>query len=487
MPEQPNILIFMADHQRGDTVLPEHPCITPNLDAFAAEGVTFSETFCPTPHCCPARATFMTGLYPSRHGVWNNVLNDQALNRGLAPGVRTWSEDLAEKGYRQTYTGKWHVTAEENPSDRGWAEEQAVSATAGQHHGRSWEQYRQIAEAGEPSQRSQGQILRPGYGPVTLYGTLDPAHPDGPAKDVATVSAGIEALPRLADSSQPWSLFVGATAPHDPYFAPQKYLDMYDLDDVPLPASYEDALADKPRVAKRMREQVWGQLSEREVRQAIRHFWAMCTVLDHQFGQVLDALERTGQADNTLVLYCSDHGDYCGEHGLFAKGIPCYRGAYHVPGVVRWPAGIVNPGRRVEQFVSLADFAPTFQEVGGAKVDRSLTGRSLVPFFQDQAPADWRDAVHTQCNGVELYYTQRSVTTREWKYVYNGFDDDELYDLKNDPHETVNLAGRPDMAAVKRQMCQRMWRFARQEGDTAINPYVTVGLAPYGPGVAFED
>ena len=114
-----------------------------------------------------------------------------------------------------------------------------------------------------------------------------------------------------------------------------------------------------------MRETRFGQLSEREVRDGIRHFWAYCTYLDDLFGQLLAALDATGQRDNTLVLYTSDHGDYCGEHGLFAKGIPCFQGAYRVPAVIRWPAGIVNPGRRVDAFVSLADFGPTFLEVAG--------------------------------------------------------------------------------------------------------------------------
>ena len=101
--------------------------------------------FCPSPHCCPSRATFFTGLYPSGHGVWNNICNQQALSRGLKPGVRLWSEDLAEAGYRMHYSGKWHVSVEESPRDRGWTEH-FVSAAAGTVHGRTWKQYRQLAD-----------------------------------------------------------------------------------------------------------------------------------------------------------------------------------------------------------------------------------------------------------------------------------------------------------------------------------------------------
>ncbi|MFC1601411.1 sulfatase-like hydrolase/transferase [Candidatus Sumerlaeota bacterium] len=481
MNKRPNILIVMTDHQRGDTALPEHPALTPNLDRFGAEGLTLTNAFCPAPHCCPARATFFTGLYPSRHGVWNNVCNDMALSRGLHPGVRCWSEDLAEAGYRLAFSGKWHVSNEETPADRGW-EEYSVTAKKGDHHGAPWSHYEKLATRPEQDIRGEAEILRPGYGTSKLYGGKPGGH------DGRVVEEALEALPKLAARDEPWCLFAGFIGPHDPYNVPQKYLEMYDIDDVPLPPSYEDTLDDKPRVYRRMQRQIFGQLSERETREAIRHFWAYCSYLDELFGQLLEGLEATGQAENTLVLYVSDHGDYCGEHGLFAKGIPAFRGAYHVPAIVRWPKGIVDPGRREDRFVSLADFAPTFLEAAGVGTERyeQLTGASLMPFMANETPAEWREDIHTQCNGVELYFTQRSVTTRDYKYVFNGFDDDELYDLQNDPHEMVNLGGDPSMEEVKRDMCRRMWRFACREQDTAISPYITVGLAPYGPGEAFR-
>ena len=182
-----------------------------------------------------------------------------------------------------------------------------------------------------------------------------------------------------------------------------------------------------------------------------------------------------------------DSGDYCGEHGLFAKGIPCFRGAYHVPAVVRWPAGVQTPGRRVSEFISLADFAPTFLAAAGLSPDQTFTGQSLQPFFRNENPSEWRQEIHTQCNGVELYYTQRSVRSRDFKYTFNGFDQDELYDLRDDPGELVNRIDDPAYKDVVRDMCARMWRFACQEADSAINPYITVGLAPFGPAQVFQD
>ncbi len=491
----PNILIVMTDHQRADTVLPEHPAITPTLTRFAAQGLTFTNAFCPSPHCCPSRATFFTGLYPSGHGVWNNIANDMALSRGLKPGVRLWSEDLAQAGYRLEFSGKWHVSLEESPADRGF-HERFVSGGKGSHHGLHWDRYQAMAAQPDPLQRGEGEILRPGYGAYRLYGAGDP---DSHQHDLDTLDGALAALGELKSSRQPWCLYTGFLGPHDPYVVPQKYLDRYDPDDIQLPPSYADTFAGKPNLYRRMREQIFGQLSPREVREAMRHFYAYCTYLDDFFAQILDALDATGQAEDTLVLYCSDHGDYCGDHGLFAKGIPCFQGAYRVPAVVRWPKGIPNPGRRLDPFVSLADFGPTFLELAGIKVDRHFAGASLAPALR--APAGesaliqiqgtpqgstWREEIHTQCNGVELYYCQRSVMTRDYKYTYNGFDDDELYDLRLDPHEMVNRAADPAYAAVKRDLVGRMWRFAYQQDDALINPYITVGLAPYGPAEAFR-
>ena len=482
---QPNILIVMTDHQRADTVLPEHPAVTPNMDRFVADGVAFTNTHCPSPHCCPARATFMTGLYPTGHGVWNNVCNNQALSRGLKPGVRTWSDDLAEAGYRMAWSGKWHVSVETSPKDHGW-EEAFVLADRAHSDDVLWDRYREVAPNPDPTTRGEGECLRPGYGTYRTYWTTDESADAGASYDETTLQAGLDALPRLAAGGEPWALYVGLVAPHDPYRVAQRFLDLYKIEDTPLPPSFEDTLADKPAIYRRMREQVFGQLSEREVREAIRHFWAMCSRIDDQFGRVLEALEATGQAENTLVLFCSDHGDYCGEHGLFCKGIPCFRGAYHVPAVVRWPAGLKAPGRREDAFVSLADFAPTFLELAGVSTDRRFTGASLAPFLRGETPEAWRDEIHTQCNGVELYYTQRSVTTRRHKYTFNGFDRDELYDLTKDPHEMRNVADDPAYAQVKLDLCRRMWRFALQEGDGAISSYVTVALAPHGPAEALR-
>lgn len=467
----------MTDHQRADTALAEHPAQTPNLVRFAQEGLIFTNAFCPSPHCCPSRATFFTGLYPSQHGVWNNICNEQALSHGVKKGVRLWCEDLAEAGYALDFIGKWHVSVEKSPVDYGW-KEHFVSAAKGTHHGARWGDYQRIASSQSETERQPGQILRPGYGNYTLYGSGD--NYPGLQHDETVVNTALKVLGEKKHSSTPWIMFVGLIGPHDPYIVPQKYLDLYDLADIRLPTSYFDLMQDKPRIYQRLRNTRFGQLSELEIRDAIRHFYAYCSYLDAMFGRILVGLEATGQSENTLVVYCSDHGDYCGEHGLFAKGIPCFQGAYRVPLVMRWPNGIENPGRRETAFVSLADVGPTFLDAVGI-MPANVMGKSLMPFLEGAKPGEWREEMHTQCNGVELYYSQRSVMTEDYKYVYNGFDDDELYDLYNDPDEMYNKIHDPALEAVRKEYCQRMWRFAYENQDEGLlNNYITVGLAPFG-------
>lgn len=486
MDSRPNILIFMTDQEQADVVAPGHPCPTPFADRLAAEGIRFSQTYTPAAHCCPSRATFMTGLYPSRHGIFNNVLNSTAIHYGLAEGVVTFSELLRDAGYKLTLCGKWHVSAEEDPADRGW-EEREVTGTRRTVHSRTIEQWRQgpVNPPDNPADttRRRGHVQRPGWGDFVVYKTLPDGGPKGyeALNDAKVVQSAVDALDELTSQEQPWCLFVGPIGPHDPYNVPEKFVKRINPEDVQLPASYEDTLEDKPRIVQRQRHQIWDQLSEDEVRESIAHYWAYCHMEDVLFGEVLDALDASGQADNTLVIFLSDHGDYVGAHGLYLKGVAAFREAYHIPCIMRWPKGIEGQGRTVDSFVTLADFAPTFLELAGVPVPEGMTGRSLVPFLRGETPDDWPDAVYSQFNGVELYYTQRIVATKSHKYVFNGFDFDELYDLEKDPLEMVNVADKPEYQEIKHELVRKMWQFAAQEQDMIFSPYGTIALAPWGP------
>ncbi len=460
-----------------------------------------------------------TDVYSSEHGVFNNVETNTAIHANPYPGIRFFPEYLRNAGYQLDYSGKWHVGLDLTPQDAGWTNSYTPHRKTPEHRffpGRdrqdsAWVKAR--AELSETGPRNPGEVFRPGWGNVELYKTLpvQGSNPIGAVeKEYKPVLAGTEKLKRLAGSGHPWALMVSNDGSHDPYDVPQRFIDMYDPKSIELPPNFRDILGDKPRIYQRMRYQYWAQLSDDEVRMAILHYWAKTTIQDALFGLLLDTLEKTGQAENTLVVYVSDHGDYAGAHGLWAKGVPSFREGYNIPAIIRWPRGIARPGRQVDAFVSTTDFAPTFLEA--AEIPSSnyqMSGKSLLPWLQGETPANWRDAVFSQLNGVELYYTQRIVMTKDHKYVYNGFDYDELYDLKQDPHEMVNLAfpdvkqsrtiveqGKgygngndvalpplpPDLADVRRDLLQRMWKFAQEHKDQIFNPYITVAMAPYGPG-----
>ena len=515
MSDRPNFLVFQTDQQQADVVHPDHPCRTPNAQRLTEEGAQFTSLYCPTAHCCPSRATFMTGLFPSRHGVHNNISNPVRLSTGLRPGVRCFSQDLREAGYNLQYAGKWHVSDDEDPSDRGWGE-LLVTAKKGSYMHKGWDRWEEPLGGPPPgTPRGRGEIFRPGWGHYQLYGSRPNGGPKGYEgnHDYKVVQSGLGALGELTRGDDPWMLYIGTGGPHDPFIIPETYATMYDPADVELPPNFRDTLEDKPRVYQRMRNMYWGQLSEDEVRESIAHYWGYCTMLDAMLGETLEALEASEQADNTVVIFTSDHGEYCGAHGLYCKGVPAFREAYNVPMIVRWPSELRDPGRLQSEFMSHADWAPTFLELAGCEVPEGLTGRSLVPFLAGAVPEDWRDEIHFQLDGVELYYSQRTVRTERWRYTYNGFDFDELYDLENDPHETVNLADPrrypqpllhtgepatageyqpwphlpPELEAVRSDLMARIWRFSRAEDDMLCNPYATVALATEGPGKALGD
>jgi arylsulfatase A-like enzyme len=510
----PNVLIFMPDQQNGATVLPGSPVLKPHMDRFLQESVAFNSAYCPAPHCCPSRASFMTGLYPSEHGIYNNVDTDTAIHPNPFPGTEYWGKWLQAAGYGMGYAGKLHVGRDITPETCGFEDLSHLEEPSFEGSENSkvqlWKRAR--LEQANAAVRKPGEILRPEWTNLQLYGTS----PDSGSKgyenlpDYRIMQAGIAGMKRLAADKEPWCVMISNSGAHDTYFAPKEFVDLYDPAKIELPASFEDTMDDKPRIYQRQRYEYWSQLSDEETRDALRHYYAKCTMQDAIFGEMLQALQETGQADNTIVIYVSDHGVYRASHGLWMKGIPSFREAYHIPAVIRWPKGMQQAGRQVDALIAQVDWAPTILEACGVMPQKKLSGMSLIPWLRNEMPSHWRDAIFSQMNGVELYYTQRITMTKDWKYVYNGFDLDELYDLRNDPHEMRNLTfpdlsakrdqvlagkGLPSngavpwpslpehLASVRKKLLEEMWTFAAEHNDIISNPYGTVALAPFGPGL----
>ena len=511
--ERPNILIFMTDQQRGDSIM--NPLIrTPHMDRFRSEGITFTETFCPSPHCCPSRASFFTGLYPTRHGVWDNVDVANATSRTTKEEVGFFSDILKKEGYEMDFSGKWHVSSHFGPADIGWKTGEVKGNQAKfksldtpltvedmeiEKH-RNWQKFSQKTGDRSNDLSSPGDIVRPGYPLYTHYGINE-----NPFRDIDVTDEAVNIIlsRKKSESDNPWIQYVGLLGPHDPYKVPREYLDKIDPEAIELPVSFGDEMKDKPGFYRRIKD-IYSRLPEEQHKEALHHYYAFCSFLDDQFGKVLNALEQSGQAQNTLVLFVSDHGDYAAEHGLWTKGLASFRGAYHVPAVMRWPAGIKNPEREIDELVSLVDFAPTFLEAAecsernphgniaaeeGGIEQIPFCGQSLIPFLNDES-VSWRQELFTQSNGNELYGIQRIVFDRNYKFVFNGFDYDELYDLKNDPGEINNLISEGihvEYESIVKEYYKKMWQFARENGDQYNNPYINTAYPSFGPGIIFEE
>ena len=200
---------------------------------------------------------------------------------------------------------------------------------------------------------------------------------------------------------------------------------------------------------------------------------------------MVDALKNAGLYEDCTILYTSDHADYVGAHGLWAKGLPCFMEAYQIPFLLRVPGGKQNETNHVPAL--LADAAPTLLDLAGVKTERRMVGQSLAGYVLGGETPPERKYRFTQSNGNELYGIQRSVFSDEWKYVFNGFGCDELYDLKNDPGELCNLASDPRYKPVIRELLRELWRFSRDTDDTYINPYIMIAHMPYGPGILLEE
>jgi len=466
---RPNILFLMTDHTNAAALAPGSPCLTPHLDALAAEGRRFERCYTPNAICSPARASLMTSLYPSTHGMWD-CTHTQRKEWVDVPAARFryFSQTLAEQGYYNAYYGKWHVEQSLRLEDFGWHEYDA----------------RTIDGAGlRPADCAESVIVpKRGYRDYLLAGVADVAEPRHPAFD-----RGIDFLRRHAaeGGDRPFCLFVSTIEPHDPYVPPRQYFDLYDLDRVPLPSSLRDDLADKPEAVRRLAS-VWRELTDDQWRRMRAAYWAVISFLDHEVGRILQTLRDLDLYEDTLIVFTSDHGDMLGAHGLVAKGIGTpYEEVHNIPLIVRVPgarSNVVDAHTRA----NLVDLAPTLLDYAGVPALPDAQGRSLRPVLEDRAdPADWQDA-YAEFFGQRFVYTQRVTWHGDWKYIFNPGGIDELYNLQDDPNERVNRAAAHACRKVLEEMCRRMWRKMKAIGDDSLfnTQYATLRTAPVGPGEA---
>jgi choline-sulfatase len=467
--KRPNILHIMTDQQQWATIAGRSECHTPNLDRLAKSGMLFERSYTPSAVCCPARAMILSGAYHWHNGVYNQIHSAPSVHRDMFADVVLYPQRLRDAGYRLGYVGKWHASWVRGPLDFGFHE---VADLAG---------YRDAVRDNEKShvhvERSKAKLKRtvvrtmkwPGSGPFPMWGYVE--GPDEAAPEHYRTDCAIAVMNRLSGSTGPWHLEVHYIEPHDPYFPLKKYLDRYDPRAIAVPESFKDDFRGKPGLHRRESE-TWGKVTEEDVRRSRAHYFATTEQLDMQIGRLLDALDKTGQADNTMVVFTTDHGDMVGAHRMWIKGWIPYEECYRVPLIVRWP-GHVQPGSRSPRLVQTHDLAHTYTAAVGAIKMPYPDGRALQPLFENPQRTDWADEILCAYYGGEFLYTQRMAITDRYKYVFNGFDFDELYDLRDDPGELHNRADDKQYRAQADDMRLRLYRLMDHFND----PYGTPASA----------
>lgn len=413
-----NVVFILTDDQAPGTLgaYGNHEIRTPVCDRLASDGALFTRAYCTTPVCSPSRATLLSGQIPSQHGVHDWIRNENEGEEAFAflADEATFPEVLAGNGYRVGLSGKWHIGDNARPQE-------------------GFDYWFAMPTGGSR------------YQDPPMYWQGEKREYEGYTTDVVTDKA-LEFIDQAG--SDPFFCFVSYNAPHTPYSGtPEKYLEMYR--DCPF-----ETFPGEP-----LNEPIAGGLSRRNVgnRESKMHYYGMLTAIDDNVGRIMRRLEDRGVAQDTLVVFLSDHGFLLEHHGLWGKGntswpFNMFEESMLVPALFHHP-GQIPAGQRIAIMTSFYDFAPTLLDyLGLPALDarKPLAGRSYAPFLRG-ATTEWDNMVCGE------YQYCRMIRDEEWKLIHRteGFPS-ELYKLREDPGERNNLADDPAHQAQKRKLKQRM-------------------------------
>lgn len=434
-----NLLFLLSDnHARRMSRCYGNPRVhTPNIDALAARGVRFDNAYTASPICCPARAAIATGRYPHTTGYWDNCIVYDGR-------VRSWMHELRDAGYNVVAFGKLHYRSSDD--DNGFTREVVPMHIAGAKGDVSmllrW-------SGDEPIHYGHWDLYmtKPGVGDSSEYRDFDRVITDQAVQWIRSVGAR---------SERPWAIFVSYVSPHPPFVVPQRLFDLYAGVDFPLPPLFRpEERPDNPAAVHMRHLLEWHDIhDEARLRIAIRAYHALVTHLDEQIGEVLGALATSSRADDTRVIYSSDHGESVGDHGFFGKG-HMYEAAIGVPLIM---AGKDLPrGRVVREPVSHVDLYPTICEAAGVTSSASdLDGDSLWRIVDGAARSR---PVLSQYHAAAAKDGWFALRKGSLKLIYHPYDAPELYDLDQDPEERNNLlaGGRaPDRLAAMESELRRL-------------------------------
>ncbi len=454
---KPNILWICTDQQRADTLgCFGNPLVqTPNIDRLASSGAVFDHCFAQASVCTPSRASFLTGRYPRTTRCRQNgqdIPSDEVLV----------SRQFAEAGYTAGLAGKLHLSAcqpEVAPAGERRIEDGYAEFHWSHHPSPDWPTNEYIRWVREHGARYRTE-------PFPACKHVRMGMPEELHQTTWCADKAIGFLEHNARFQRPWLMSVNIFDPHHPFDPPEAYLQRFidQLSSIPLPNYVPRELDTKPAVQMHCHRGAYGipgnyaadTMEPSDHRFLRAAYWAMCELIDRQVGRILEALASSGQAENTIVVFMSDHGEMLGDHGIYLKGPFLYDPAVRVPLIIAWP-GQIAP-RRHEELVELVDLAPTLLEAAGIPPHPGMQGRSLWADLVAGTAEDPRTDVYCE------HYTKlppggftTMLRTNTHKLVaHHGTGTGELYDLQRDPGENVNRWDDPGCRVEKMELLTRL-------------------------------
>ena len=454
---RPNVLWICTDQQRYDSLgCYANPWVrTPNLDRLAENGVLFERAFCQAPVCTPSRASFLTGRYPRTARCRQNgqpIPQDEVLVTRL----------FSEAGYVCGLAGKLHLSPCQPVACHGT--ERRINDGYDEFH---WSHH---PHPDWPTDEYNHWLRERGvqYNTPPYRGSryVEAGMPAELHHSTWCAEKAISFFTECARFGVPWLFSVNFYDPHHVFDPPVEYLERYldRLDEIPLPPYTEGELDNKPYFQHHPIEVKYHyhEMTPRDHRLVRAAYWAMIDLIDAQVGRMLEALEATGQLENTLVIFMSDHGEMLGDHSIYLKGPYFYEPAVRVPLIMALPPTVPG-GRRSQALVELLDLPQTLLDAAGLPHYPGMQGRSLWPLLVGQAGLEQhREDVYCEyykalkCHENPAAYATMVRTERHKLVRVHGLDQGELYDLAEDPGEVTNLWHDPRHQGLKVEMLARL-------------------------------
>jgi choline-sulfatase len=441
MTEPKNVLLIMSDEHRPDALgCAGHSTVrTPTLDGVAEAGTRFTSAYCSSPLCVPSRASFATGQYVHEISYWDNATPYDGA-------ISSWGHHFEKHGIDVTTVGKLDFVPD---VDDGFADQRVPAhRETPDVHG---------LHRDPPIQRENSRSRIEAAGPV----------PNGEAwyceREATKTREAIEFLEARADerddnsATEPWVMSVNYILPHFPLEVERRYYDQYPTAEMDLPIDYP--AADEHPILDELRHHFDGRgVDEETLRRTRAAYYGLCTALDDYIAQLLAALDRTGLAEDTLVIYTSDHGEPLGDHELWWKCC-MYEPSVGIPLIFRDPG--VEEGITFDSPVSLLDLVPTIAECVGIESDDAWQGRSLLPVIRGEREPDPDRAVFSEYHAHGTSRGMFMLRQGRYKYIYYPDNPAQLFDVVADPDECHNLTAVPEHA----ERCERFERHLREIVD----------------------